>query len=409
MTNRDVNRGASGDVNRGANRDADKNTNNQNTLGLYIHVPFCVSKCFYCDFLSGVASPEVQKDYFESLKKEIRGRSRDYTDYTLTSLFIGGGTPSVVPAQWITELIYMIGQCYRWDNSPEITMELNPATADEAKLKQYYLSGVNRLSIGLQSALDEDLKRLGRAHDYVEFYETYRLARETGFTNINTDIISAIPGQDLDSCRKTLRAVLALTPPPEHISAYSLIVEEGTPFWEAYREGALKLPDEETERDIYWETDRILKQHGYCRYEISNYARIGYECRHNRRYWLREEYAGFGIGAASLVKNTRFTNTDDLSAYIKEPVALGRDMQALSRQEQMEEFFFLGLRLTEGVSCGRFRDCFGQDAEEIFGDVIHRNISDGLMIRMEEYRDIRLKLTDRGLDLSNYCMARFIL
>lgn len=382
-----------------------------NPLELYIHIPFCIRKCHYCDFLSGPASPEIQENYREALKKEIKGRSAEYTGYRVVSVFFGGGTPSLVPAEWITDLLDTVRQCCRLDKNAEITIEVNPGTVKHSmdKLEQYYRSGINRLSIGLQSALDAELICLGRVHTYAQFEETYRLARKIGFANINVDMMSALPGQDMEDYRRTVETVLGLAPPPEHISAYSLIVEEGTPFAEAAAEGRLELPDEDTERKMYWETDRLLWQKGYHRYEISNYARTGYECRHNIGYWLRTDYAGFGIGAASLIKSARFSNTDDMDAYIRNPLPSERKMQLLTRTEQMEEFFFLGLRLTEGISYGRFRDGFGCDAEEIYGDVIEQSVKEGLLNRVKENNDIRLKLTDRGLDVSNYCMARFML
>lgn len=441
--------------------------NNSKNLEIYIHIPFCVRKCSYCDFLSFPCDREGQRAYIEALFAEIEGKAPQYREYQLTSIFIGGGTPSILPGEWIGELLDRIRKCFvlkgkvspcdnvadgvmdgmtedmaadmadrmaglemeaerlsekrSEETAVEITIEVNPGTADAEKLASYYRAGINRLSIGLQSADDEELKQLGRIHNYEAFLDTYRAAREAGFANINVDIMSALPGQTLESYRRTLGKVLALTPPPEHISAYSLIVEEGTPFAQWDEEGKLDLPDEDCERAMYEETKRILGEAGLYRYEISNYARPGYECRHNCGYWERVDYVGFGIGAASLVENKRFNNGSDLQKYLADSLGCCENMQELSKEEQMEETMFLGLRMTRGVSLAAFEETFGQTVEQVYGAVIEKNIRDGLL----EYRGISedmeasaemdtkaacyLALTEKGLDVSNYVMSDFIM
>lgn len=424
-------------------------------LELYFHIPFCVRKCFYCDFLSAPGDEKVKRDYMEALLAETVGSASRYGDYEVVSIFIGGGTPSTVPKDCLEQLMETVRTHFRLSEEAEVTMEVNPGTVSEEALSRFRRAGINRLSIGLQSANDAELKAIGRIHTWRQFLESYTLARRAGFSNVNVDIMSALPGQTLSDYRDTLRKVLSLEPPPEHISAYSLILEEGTILFEKYGKGELELPDEDTDREMYRETKEILAQAGYERYEISNYAKKGYECRHNCGYWRRKNYVGFGIGAASLVENVRFRNSADLQAYLAEPLGCREEVQQLGEQEQMEEFLFLGLRMTEGVNCGEFAGLFGCPLEEIYGEVIRKNIHDGLLryrpgqgethmrnaccraddsstenIQGTESPDCRkdaessdngkpagditgsdrfLALTDRGLDVSNYVMAQFLL
>lgn len=389
-----------------------------NELELYFHIPFCFKKCHYCDFLSfGADSPsgdgKTKARYMDSLLRETVIRADDYRDYRVVSVFIGGGTPSVVNPQFLAELLAVVRKNYSLAAEAEITVEVNPGTVDERTLCCYRQAGVNRLSIGLQSADNRELAVLGRIHSYGQFQGTYYTARKCGFSNVNVDIMSALPGQTLQGYRHTLEKVLALQPQPEHISAYSLILEEGTVLWEQAERGELELPDEETEREMYSETKRILQKAGYVRYEISNYARPGYECRHNCGYWRRKNYVGFGLGAASLIENERFKNGEDLGAYLLSPTGCRTDRQVLSVSEQMEEFMFLGLRMTCGVSAEEFTACFGRKLEDVYGEVIRKNIGDGLLkwtgSRAGKSADRRLALTERGLDLANYVMAQFLL
>lgn len=358
-------------------------------LELYVHIPFCIKKCQYCDFLSGPSSKEERREYVTELCRQIRTYKKLAGDYHVVSIFIGGGTPSILDAEQITGIFEAVRDTFAVDEDAEITIEMNPGTVTEEKLTAYSQAGVNRLSIGLQSAENVELKILGRIHTYEEFLETYRLARKKGFRNINVDLMSAIPGQTIEGWEDTLRKAAGLE--PEHISAYSLIIEEGTPFYEKYGLCTDQLPGEEEERQMYRRTKEILKEYGYNRYEISNYALPGYECRHNLGYWNRREYLGIGTGAASLMDNRRWN-------YGEEPAAL-------STKEQMEEFMFLGLRKTEGASKTKFADEFGHGMDEVYGDVLEKMCRIGLMEKSGDF----VRLTDRGIDVSNAVMCEFLL
>ncbi len=381
---------------------------NQKELELYVHIPFCVKKCSYCDFLSAPATEQTKEAYMAALFAEIGGRAKDYKDRIVTSVFIGGGTPSLLSGDSIRQLMEHIREGFALAPDAEITMEVNPGTVTAEKLTAFYEAGINRLSIGMQSAQEQELKILGRIHDFDGFCQVYREAVEAGFTNINVDVMSGLPGQTLASYKDTLEKVLRLEPMPQHISAYSLIVEEGTPFAAMADRGELPLPEEDTERAMYEETIEVLAGYGFHRYEISNYALDGYECRHNVGYWIRRDYLGFGIGAASLIDNVRFQNGRDLNAYLAHPLACREEQQSLTTQEQMEETMFLGLRLIRGVSYPEFARCYGQTLEEVYGKVIARNEADGLLTVREDETGRRLMLTGRGLDVSNYVMAQFL-
>lgn len=375
-----------------------------NDLSLYIHIPFCVKKCYYCDFLSAPATTQVQEQYFHALLQEIQKRSEGYEDYQVKTIFIGGGTPSLFKPEWITSVMEMVQKHFCVLSDAEISMEMNPGTVKGREaFAQYKKAGINRISIGLQSTDDEELARLGRIHTFAQFKETWQMARQAGFDNLNIDVMAALPGQTIASYEKTLRTVCELR--PEHISAYSLILEEGTPFFEQY---AYLPDDEETEerdRQMYVLTKELLENYGYHRYEISNYAQPGKECRHNQVYWQRGNYLGLGIGAASLINNTRYHNASDLSRYIQAGGLLPyEEVQSLSRQEQMEEFFFLGMRLTKGISRAEFKQLYGCPAEAVYGEVLKKNQKDGLLTVEEE----RISLTEKGLDLSNYVFAQFL-
>lgn len=345
----------------------------------------------------------------EALEREVMEGAAEHEGKTVVSLFIGGGTPSTVEAEQLADLLQVVKRHYCISEDAEITVEVNPGTADRDKLNIYRVAGVNRLSIGLQSADDRELAALGRIHTWRQFLDTYEAAVAAGFTNINVDIMSALPGQTPESHGRTLQKVLELKPRPVHISVYSLILEEGTQLWEQAERGRLVLPDEDTDRVMYCETKRILEQAGYVRYEISNYARPGYECRHNCGYWRRRDYTGFGIGAASLINNVRFRNTEDLHAYMDNPSGCREDIQILSPKEQMEEFMFLGLRMTAGISEEKFAACFGRELCSVYGDVIEKNADDGLLEWKGDGSRRCLALTERGLDLANYVMAQFLL
>ena len=366
-------------------------------LEIYIHIPFCISKCKYCDFKSAPSCPKERSDYVESLCEKIRSYEEFAKAYRVVSIFVGGGTPSILEAEQMKEIFNSIKETFKLTCDAEITVEMNPGTVTSEKLITYRECGVNRLSIGLQSVNNHELKALGRIHTYEEFLETYQMAREAGFGNINIDLISAIPHQTVESWRESLEKVVELN--PEHISAYSLIIEEGTPFYERYGEGKHdeELPSEEDERQMYYDTREILSSYGYERYEISNYAKPGYECRHNLGYWERCEYLGIGVGAASLIGNQRWSQGDDLNESL--------EVEELTRENEMEEFMFLGLRKIQGVSVRKFYDVFGIAMNEIYGDVIKIMKSKGLLEEVNGF----VRLTESGIDVSNYVMSEFLI
>ena len=379
-------------------------------LSIYIHIPFCIRKCLYCDFLSQPADEKMQEEYVNCLIEEIKRESKRFAGHVVNTVFVGGGTPSVLPEGFVERILSAVYGYYRMAKEPEITIEVNPGTVSAKKLQAYHGIGINRLSIGLQSAINEELKILGRIHTADDFFATYRDAVKSGFNNINVDLMTAIPMQTIESFKETAKQVLALDPIPSHISAYSLIIEEGTPFYENTPE----LPDEDTDRMLYKITNDILIEKGYHRYEISNYARAGYECIHNKVYWKRGEYAGFGTGAASLIQNTRYSNiraTCDYISRIREGLDIREGIQKLSVSEQMEEFMFLGLRLTEGISVKEFEDTFGKTIEEAYPGLLGKLEQQGLLLckrKANEERE-RICLSEFGLDVSNVVMAEFLL
>lgn len=377
-------------------------------LELYIHIPFCVKKCAYCDFLSGPTDEKTVVKYVEALEREIESYRKFAKDYEVTTIFFGGGTPSLLDGTQMMEIMNTIRDTFLVKEDAEITMEANPGTVTEENLLAYKEVKINRISFGLQSAKNEELRMLGRIHTFEEFLESYELAKRAGFSNINVDLISAIPGQTLTSWEETLRAVVSLE--PGHISAYSLIVEEGTPFAKLYGEGGSReemLPSEEEERRIYERTEEILKEAGYHRYEISNYAKDGFECRHNLGYWGRKEYLGLGLGASSLIHETRFHNTECMESYLKNAGngnVLREDEEVLTTKEQMEEFVFLGLRKAEGIKELDFEEKFGKSIWECYGDNLRKVMGDGLLIKKSGC----LKLTKKGIDVSNYVFAEIL-
>lgn len=376
-------------------------------LELYLHIPFCVQKCKYCDFLSAPSGESERQEYVERLCRRIRyyGEPVCKANYVIVSIFVGGGTPSILTEGQITQIFEAVRESFDIAEDAEITLEMNPGTDVREKLSVYRKLGINRLSIGLQSADDKELKCLGRIHTYDEFLEVYQAARQEGFTNINVDLMSAIPRQTMESYERTLRRIAELE--PEHISAYSLIIEEGTPFYERYGEGrhAEELPDEETERQMYVRTREILESYGYHRYEISNYAKDGYECRHNLGYWDRTEYLGLGAGASSLMEHIRWKEPDYIGPSLGMVMEEREEFTRLSRREEMEEFMFLGLRKVRGISTLEFWKCFHELIDEVYHDPIEELIRDQLLVREGD----RIRLTDKGIDLSNYALSHFLL
>lgn len=374
---------------------------NRIPLELYIHIPFCVQKCQYCDFLSGPSDQETRDRYIKALRAEIQA-VQGVEAYEIVSVFIGGGTPSVLKAEAIASIMETIQKKFCFSPDAEITIESNPGTVDLAKLNAYRETGINRLSLGLQSTDSKELRMLGRIHTYEEFLQSYQWAREAGFQNINIDLMFAIPGQSYEGWIQNLRTVAKLG--PEHISAYSLIIEEGTPF----SARKLDLPDEDTEYRMYEDVAAVLGKYGYYQYEISNYAKKDRNCRHNEGYWQRKDYLGLGLGAASLVGRERFTNTSDMSEYLENSGNLEKirtDRETLTREDEMGEFMFLGLRMTKGVSKKDFQEYFGTSIEKIYGEVLEKYKKQGLLLE----EDGRVCLSRAGIHVSNAVMADFLL
>lgn len=379
-------------------------------LELYIHIPFCAKKCNYCDFLSFPAGQEIRKAYTDQLIAEIENSASICAEYSVRSVFIGGGTPSILEEDEIRRIMAAVRRGYLTDRDAEITIECNPASTLRHKFSAWREAGINRLSIGLQSADNNELKLLGRLHSYEEFLKAYQGARMEGFRNINVDLINCIPLQTLKTWKKTLKSVLMLR--PEHVSVYNLIVEPGTPFARMNDEGLLMLPTEEEDAAIDAFTDEYMRKTGYERYEVSNYARPGYACRHNIGYWTEVPYLGFGLGAASHFEGMRWSNTRELNEYLSADLrkesgfaAIRRDLRSLSKEEEMEEFMFLGLRMTDGISETEFLTRFQKRIDLVYAEPLERYQRLGLLLR----ENGRIRLSARGMDLSNHILADFLL
>lgn len=382
------------------------NKTKKKPLALYVHIPFCVQKCLYCDFLSAPMDGNIRHQYVSVLQEElVYWQKRLEGRYEIQTVFIGGGTPTVLEP----DLIHTIGdtmQAFSLSPGMEYTMEANPGTVTAEHGEVMKQIGVNRVSLGVQSAQEKELQALGRIHTYEEFVESYRLLRQQGFDNINVDLMTDIPGQTLASYTDTLDQILALQ--PEHISSYSLMIEEGTPFYEMYQAGRLQIPSEETDRLLYEWTRERLAMEGYARYEISNYAREGFACKHNLTYWQMGEYLGVGLGAASYVAGERFSNERNLNRYLSQPADHHIvERHLLSKREEMEEFVFLGLRTMQGISCSDYEQRFHADFHEIYRDVLPPLIKGGLLAESENHD--KIYLTNRGIDVSNTVLAEFLL
>ena len=372
------------------------------SLSLYIHYPFCVRKCRYCDFLSGPADSAARKAYLGALEREISLVPEFIGKRPVRTLFFGGGTPSLMEEGELSSLMEALCSKFTFEEGAEISMEVNPGTADLSKLRAFRKQGINRLSIGVQSFHDQELALLGRIHRAEDAVRIFHEARHAGFDNLNLDLMSALPGQSPEKWRDNLEKACSLG--PEHISAYSLIIEEGTPF--ASME-LPPLPGEEEDRRMYHETGEILLSRGYERYEISNYARPGFACRHNCVYWTCRDYLGLGLGASSLMGESRF----DCVSSMKDYLSAGRwedfhgEKIPLTLEDRMEEFMFLGLRMTKGIRTGDFEERFHVPFEEIYGKTAEKHLKEGLLAE-----DMgRLFLTERGLDIANYVMSDYIL
>ena len=368
-------------------------------IGVYIHIPFCKRKCLYCDFVSFANKQELQKDYIQALKKEIQNWKNDA--YKIKTIYIGGGTPSYIDSNYISEIINLVG------NAPSITIELNPGTVTKEKLLVYKNAGINRLSIGLQSTNDNLLKQIGRIHNYNQFLETYNLARELGFNNINVDLMTGLPNQSIKDIKQSLEDICRLN--PEHISVYSLIVEESTPIQKLIDNGELELPDEETERQMYWYVKDYLELNGYKHYEISNFAKPGFESEHNLDCWNQKEYIGFGAGAYSYLNKKRFGNISNLEKYIQNCNSNNFEKnvileEAQDKNQQMNEYMILGLRKIDGISIQKFEEKFNENPILLFRKELQKLYEDKLLTIDGDI----IKLSNKGLDLANIVWEEFV-
>lgn len=380
-------------------------------LGLYVHIPFCVKKCAYCDFLSMSATEQMHQQYVDALLKELESIRKESLAYTLQTIYFGGGTPSVLNPYLLEKIIKKIEAVFNVNASElkEVTLEVNPGTASKEKWNEYYRMGINRISLGLQSTHDDELQKLGRIHSFHDFLENYQNAREAGFSNISVDLMSGLPGQTIEKYQESLEKVAKLL--PEHISSYSLIVEEGTPFWKWYGEQGSKLdelPTEEEDREMYELTKNVLKQYGYHRYEISNYAKEGYESVHNSSYWVGTAYYGVGLGASSYFGNCRYQNISDFQSYLKNSSKADKRrilVEELTIEDKMTEFVILGLRRMCGISRKEFWQRFHKDVADVYKDILINLENKGLLKQEAD----RILLTDKGIDVSNYVFSELLL
>lgn len=369
---------------------------------LYIHIPFCKQKCLYCDFPSYAEKEIYMEEYIEALNKEILNKA---DKYTINSIFIGGGTPSYLKDSSLKSLLITLNKLNLGENL-EFTMECNPGTLSREKLELMKKYNINRISIGLQSTKNSILKEIGRIHSYEEFKNNYFLAREIGFDNINVDLMFGLPKQKLEDWKESLNEIIKLV--PEHISSYSLIIEEGTLFYKLNEREKLELPEENQEREMYLYTKKILNKYGYHQYEISNFSKQGKECFHNKVYWKCDEYLGLGVSASSFIDNRRIKNIDNIQEYIQKinnNESVIEEIHVNDIKDDMEEFMFMGLRMIAGISINEFKNRFGKDISEVYGDIIEKNIKRELLIHDSE----RLFLSEKGIEISNYVMSDFIL
>lgn len=375
-------------------------------IGLYIHIPFCRQKCLYCDFPSFAGKEGMMQAYVDALTAEIKSRRKEYPKKKVVSIFFGGGTPTALEIPMLEQLMQAVWENWDIAEDAEITTEANPGTLDREMVNALKKMGFNRLSMGVQAWQNRLLKELGRIHTIEGFLENYQAVREAGFENVNVDLMFALPHQTMADWQETVKNITALQ--PEHISAYSLIIEEGTPFFDRYEKGLLEPASEELDREMYhWAVD-YLAEMGYEQYEISNFAKKGRQSRHNRIYWQAEDYLGMGLGSHSYMEGTRFHNRYDLQGYIaaKGDVSLLKEeVEVITETDALAEFMFLGLRLTEGVSFERFRTRFGRELYEVYGTQVRELVEAGLLA--EDATGIRL--TRRGIDVSNVVFEKFLL
>ena len=372
----------------------------QKELGIYIHIPFCKQKCYYCDFISYSNKSQLIEEYIESMSKEIQDwkNNTNTKKYKISTIYIGGGTPSYIKEKHIMLILNNLKEFI--DSQVEITIEVNPGTVTKEKLQEYKEAGVNRLSIGLQETHDELLKLIGRIHNFNEFEETYKWAKNVGFENINVDLMIGLPNQTIDHIKENLEKVIKLE--PNHISVYSMILEENTVLEKQVSKGILTLPEEEQERAMYWYVKNTLELTGYNQYEVSNFAKKGRESKHNLNCWEQEEYRGFGIAAHSYIEGIRFSNTDSIEEYIKniKENKVNKNMQiheVQEKEEMQKEYMLLGLRKLEGVSISKFKNKFGENPIFLYNKKL-QELTENNLIKVD---GDTIKLTNRGLDLAN--------
>ena len=374
-------------------------------ISLYIHIPFCAQKCLYCDFPSFARKDHLRKAYIEALNKEIISLREKHNNLEINTIFIGGGTPSVLEADELECLLKEVAKL-NMAKDIEYSMECNPGNLTEEKLEVMKKYGVNRISIGLQAKQDNLLKGLGRIHNYKTFKENFLLAKKVGFNNINVDLMFGLPNQRLNEWEETLREIISLE--PAHISAYSLIIEEGTAFYNLYENDKLKLPTEEEERKMYHLAKKILEENGFNQYEISNYAKEGKECRHNLAYWNMDNWIGVGSAAASYINGKRIKNISSVEEYINSIKDKGEAVEEIinnSKNDNMEEFMFMGLRKINGIDENEFKNRFSMNINDVYGEILNKYIDEGLLIRESG----RIFLSEKGIEISNIIMADFLL
>lgn len=374
-------------------------------ISLYIHIPFCAQKCLYCDFPSFARKDHLRKAYIEALNKEIISLREKHNNLEINTIFIGGGTPSVLEANELECLLKEVAKL-NMAKDIEYSMECNPGNLTEEKLEVMKKYGVNRISMGLQAKQDNLLKGLGRIHNYKTFKENFLLAKKVGFNNINVDLMFGLPNQSLNEWEETLREIISLE--PAHISAYSLIIEEGTAFYNLYENDKLKLPTEEEERKMYHLAKKILEENGFNQYEISNYAKEGKECRHNLAYWNMDNWIGVGSAAASYINGKRIKNISNVEEYINSIKDKGEAVEEIinnSKNDNMEEFMFMGLRKINGIDENEFKNRFSMNINDVYGEILNKYIGEGLLIRESG----RIFLSEKGIEISNIIMADFLL
>ena len=372
-------------------------------IGIYVHIPFCKQKCYYCDFVSYCTKDNLIEDYVKAVEKEIELKN---IKSTITTIYIGGGTPSYIDSNYIKEIVHKIFE-KNVSKEAEITIEVNPGTVTFEKLKDYKDCGINRLSIGLQSTQDELLKKIGRIHNFEEFLNTYKMAKKIGFKNINIDLMIGLPGQRISDLKDSLEKVVKLK--PKHISVYSLIVEEGTPISEKIQKGELELPDEETERNMYWYVKNMLELNGYIHYEISNFAKKGYYSKHNMNCWEQKEYLGIGSAAHSYRDITRYSNNTNVEEYIKNvkqnKLERNRIIHEIQKEDDTKkEFMLLGLRKIEGIKISDFKNKFGDNPIYLYRTELNKLVEEKLII----VDDDNIRLTNKGIDLANLVWEEFV-